>query len=126
GFLGPRVYEQLYGAPFPPGVQVAENLFRHGIVDAVLPPEALPDIADRALRVLCDRPREAAAPPPPDEPVAEVPAWRSIQISRRPDRPGVRALLRRASDVLPLNGTGEGEADPGLLLALVRFGDAPC
>ncbi len=26
GFLGPRVYEGLYGEAFPPGVQVAENL----------------------------------------------------------------------------------------------------
>jgi len=31
GFLGPRVYEQLYGEPFPPGVQTAENLQRHGV-----------------------------------------------------------------------------------------------
>ncbi|HOW95725.1 MAG TPA: carboxyl transferase domain-containing protein, partial [Mycolicibacterium fallax] len=28
GFLGPRVYEQLYGHPFPAGVQTAENLQR--------------------------------------------------------------------------------------------------
>ena len=27
GFLGPRVYEALHGQPFPPGVQVAENLY---------------------------------------------------------------------------------------------------
>jgi len=47
--------------------------------------------------------------------------------SRRPDRPGVRRLLKyAASDVIPLNGTGQGERDPGLLLALVRFGEAPC
>ena len=26
GFLGARVYEALYGRPFPDGVQVAENL----------------------------------------------------------------------------------------------------
>ena len=31
GFLGPRVYEALYGAPFPPGVQLAENLHAHGL-----------------------------------------------------------------------------------------------
>jgi len=38
----------------------------------------------------------------------------------------VRALLRHAAtDVLPLNGTGEGESDPSLLLALARFGGAP-
>ncbi|MEV1177732.1 acetyl-CoA carboxylase carboxyltransferase subunit beta, partial [Nonomuraea sp. NPDC049784] len=48
GFLGPRVYEALYGEVFPEGVQVAENLYRHGLVDAVLPPEELAGIADRA------------------------------------------------------------------------------
>jgi acetyl-CoA carboxylase carboxyl transferase subunit beta len=36
GFLGPRVYEALYGHPFPEGVQTSENLYLHGIVDAVL------------------------------------------------------------------------------------------
>ena len=37
GFLGPRVYEQLYGEPFPAGIQTAENLHRHGVIDAVVP-----------------------------------------------------------------------------------------
>ncbi|MGN6090296.1 MAG: carboxyl transferase domain-containing protein [Actinomycetales bacterium] len=127
GFLGPRVYEALYGEPFPPGVQVAENLFEHGLLDAVLPPEQVADIAHRALNVLC-APREGLpdVPPVPKEPLDDVPAWESITRSRRPDRPGVRRLLRvAAQDVVPLNGTGEGEADPGLLLALARFGGAP-
>ncbi|QBI54451.1 carboxyl transferase domain-containing protein [Streptomonospora litoralis] len=137
GFLGPRVYEQLYGTPFPEGVQSAENLYRRGLVDAVIGVEDLPAIADRALNVLLARSESApeghaaAAPQPqtepPDEPLAEVGAWESITRSRRPERPGVRDLLRRAAgDVVPLKGTGEGEADPGLLLALARFGGAPC
>lgn len=128
GFLGPRVYQALYGEPFPEGVQVAENLYRHGLIDAVLPPEALADVADRALRILlprADSPPEAADPL--EEPLPDVPAWESIIVSRRPDRPGVRQLLRyAATDVLPLYGTGTGEKDPGLLLALARFGNAPC
>ncbi|MEJ7757439.1 MAG: carboxyl transferase domain-containing protein [Nocardioidaceae bacterium] len=41
GFLGPRVYEAIYGRPFPEGVQTAENLYAHGLIDAVLPPEAI-------------------------------------------------------------------------------------
>src|SRR5690606_23802261 len=50
----------------------------------------------------------------------------SITRSRRDDRPGVRTLLKvGARDVTPLNGTGAGESDPGLLLALARFGAAP-
>ena len=41
GFLGPRVYEHLYGEPFPPGVQTAENLHRHGVIDGVVPLETV-------------------------------------------------------------------------------------
>ena len=37
GFLGPRVYEHLYGEPFPAGIQTAENLHRHGVIDGVVP-----------------------------------------------------------------------------------------
>ncbi len=33
GFLGPRVYEHLYGEPFPSGVQTAENLHAHGVIE---------------------------------------------------------------------------------------------
>ena len=60
-------------------------------------------------------------------PAPDIPAWQSVTASRRPERPGVRELLRHAAtDVLTLNGTGQGENDPGLLLALTRFGDMPC
>lgn len=131
GFLGPRVYEALHGEPFPPGVQVAENLAAKGVVDAVVGIDELPDVAARALSVLCagqapargGRPRPAVPEPAADD----TPAWESIERSRRADRPGVRELLRYgARDVTVLSGTGEGEADPGLLLALARFGEAAC
>ena len=56
-----------------------------------------------------------------------MPAWESIRRSRRPERPGVRQLLRTAArDVVPMRGTGAGEIDAGLILALARFGGAPC
>lgn len=128
GFLGPRVYEAIYGHPFPPGVQVAENLYDHGLVDAVLPPEQIADLADRALTVLtAPRAGLPSVPELPKEPLPDIPAWESVTRSRRLDRPGVRRLLRvAATDVVTLNGTGEGESDPGLLLALARFGGAPC
>jgi acetyl-CoA carboxylase carboxyl transferase beta subunit len=128
GFLGPRVYRALYRKEFPRGVQTAENYAAQGLVDAVVPPENLREVAIRALTVLA----AAGEPPPPvpdvpDEPVAGVPAWESIRRSRRPSRPGLRALLRVAANtVTPLQGTGEGEHEPGLLLALARFGAAPC
>ncbi|MEU7272950.1 carboxyl transferase domain-containing protein [Streptomyces asiaticus] len=283
GFMGPRVHEALYGEEFPPGVQNAENLMNHGLIDAVLPLSRLSGVAARVLRVLCagdavsgpaagagpeagepgrredaapgpapaadpgtpgDVPRgggspvgggsgrggaggaataepagpaggvsavhdqaalaasaggsgasegveagasahaagagpeagepgrrEDAAPGPapaavPGRPVSGAPtepasgpgapggaleapggsvtsapgapdgteggaavpsAEVSIRASRRVERPGVRDLLRvAADDVSPLSGTGAGEHDPGLLLALARVGGTPC
>ncbi|SEB65574.1 carboxyl transferase domain-containing protein [Streptomyces melanosporofaciens] len=137
GFMGPRVHEALYGEEFPPGVQNAENLMNHGLIDAVLPLSRLSVVAARVLRVLC-----AGGPAPASDPETErvnaasdstgpeaaVPsAEMSIRASRRAERPGVRDLLRvAAEDVSPLSGTGAGEHDPGLLLALARVGGTPC
>lgn len=129
GFLGPRVYEALYGREFPAGVQTSENLYAQGIIDAVVAPEEIAGILDRALTILlAPRTRSAPVPAPAvPEPEADVDAWDAITRSRRPDRPGVRRLLRyAATDVVPLNGTGQGERDPGLFIALARFGSAPC
>ncbi|WP_104053864.1 MULTISPECIES: carboxyl transferase domain-containing protein [unclassified Arthrobacter] len=128
GFLGPRVYESLYGEPFPEGVQTAENLQARGLVDAVLPPEELAPTIHRALSMLLPGPVTPLPEPASlSASPAEVPAWESITISRNRQRPGVRQLLHfAAADVLPLNGTGQGEKDPGLLLALARFGETSC
>jgi len=136
GFLGPRVYAALYGEPFPDGVQVAENLASHGLLDAVVPHDQIAEVADSVLRVLSARQTwhadVRAAPRPEDGSAADDPedhrtAWDVVTASRRPGRPGVRRLLRvAATDVVQLSGTGAGEKDPGLLLALARFGGAPC
>ena len=61
GFLGPRVYEHLYGEPFPADVQTAENLERHGVIDGVVPLEALRSTLDRTLKVVADPPDVSAA-----------------------------------------------------------------
>ncbi|RBY77980.1 acetyl-CoA carboxyl transferase [Blastococcus sp. TF02-09] len=137
GFLGPRVFEALYGERFPEGVQTAENMAEHGLIDAVVPHEELAEVADRALRVLAARQTwhvdvASADRPGPDDGAADdagAPrsAWDVVTASRRTDRPGVRRLLRTAAtDIVGLSGTGAGEKDPGLLLALARFGGAPC
>ncbi len=124
GFLGPRVYEHLYGEPFPADVQTAENLERHGVIDGVVPLEALRSTLDRTLKVVADPPD--VPPPLPDAaPVPDVPAWESVEASRRPDRPGVGYLLRHGtSERVLLSGTGRGE-DATTLLALARFGGQP-
>ena len=128
GFLGPRVYEALYGESFPEGVQTAENLFNKGLIDGVVEPAGLADLVGRALGILsAGRGAQPAAPPTLRVRPAAVDAWTSIGISRQPRRPDLRQLLRYgADDAMPLNGTGQGEKDPGLLLALARFGGQSC
>ena len=135
GFLGPRVYRALYGQDFPSHVQTAENLVDKGLIDAVLHPRHLADLADRVLGLLERRDMAASDPGPAPAGLgveladarAQVDAWSSVQRTRRDGRPHVRDLLRVAAhDVLPLNGTGAGESHPGLLLAFAAFGEAPC
>ena len=127
GFLGPRVYEHLYGEEFPAGVQTAENLSAHGVIDGVIPLAALRDVLDRVLTVLVD----------PADPVicarfsaehaenrAQI-AWDSVLASRKAERPGVDYLLAHgATDLVLLSGTGRGESGT-TLLALARFSGEP-
>lgn len=129
GFLGPRVYEALHGQAFPDGVQTAENLLSKGLIDAVVHPSKLAEIIGRALDILATKAPARVVPEPTTLAVrpAAVDAWTSIGISRQQRRPDLRQLLRYgADDALPLNGTGQGEKDPGLLLALARFGGQSC
>jgi acetyl-CoA carboxylase beta subunit/acetyl-CoA carboxylase alpha subunit len=124
GFLGPRVYEHLYGEPFPKGVQVAENLHRNGVIDGVVPLEFLRSTLDRALRVVADGPG-VAPPVPVTGPVPDVPAWESVLASRRPDRPGIGYVLKHGTtERVLLSGTDRGEAAT-TVLALARFGGQP-
>lgn len=133
GFLGPRVYEALYGERFPEGVQSAENLARHGIIDGVLPPEELPAVVQRVLRLLDGRSRaelitQAGDPGTADEdPAGSLETWASVIRTRDRRRPGLRELLRfSATEMVPLSGTGQGERDPGLTLCLASFGSVSC
>lgn len=133
GFLGPRVYEALRGESFPDGVQTAEHLFSHGLIDGVVPLRFVRLLAYRVLRVMAGTPD--ADPLAPDlgarheldAPDDGTSAWDSVRISREPGRPGVRAFLRHAAtDRVPLSGTGEGESDHSLLLSLARVQGYPC
>ncbi|MFT4187089.1 MAG: carboxyl transferase domain-containing protein [Aeromicrobium sp.] len=127
GFLGPKVYELLNGRPFPPGIQLSENLARHGIVDAVVPPEELPLAVDRALALLLDGPQERSTRPRRGTVGRTVDTWEAIGLTRAADRAGVREVLRYGSDqTVRLQGTGEGERDATMLIALARIDGQPC
>ncbi|WP_159611469.1 carboxyl transferase domain-containing protein [Glutamicibacter sp. JC586] len=128
GFLGPRVYEALYDQKFPDGVQVSENLFRKGLIDAVVPADELSNLVNRALSILQPSPTKNSFPAPMGQSYSRgnKDVWDSVLASRNPRRPDTRMLLATADEALPLNGTGQGEKDPGLILALARFGDQAC
>ncbi|AFT98715.1 carboxyl transferase domain-containing protein [Nocardia brasiliensis] len=174
GFLGPRVYQALYGQPFPEGVQTAENLYRRGVIDGAVTVTVFRRIAHRALSVFSGvvapesvvvkvipsqtqidamnstaaEPQrvlgpdyvattatsgQAADPAPVPSPVGAAAlseraasAWESVLISRRPDRPGIRDLLRQVTQRVPLSGTGQGESDRTVVHALARFRGQPC
>ncbi|PYE17608.1 acetyl-CoA carboxylase carboxyl transferase subunit beta [Williamsia limnetica] len=125
GFLGPRVFEGLYGAPFPSGVQVSENLRSHGLIDLVVPVAELGATVAKIVRILAEPVRAVDGEPtrPSAAVVAESSAWDVVEASRRPDRPGVAQMLRVSADeVAELAGGGEPDARSGVVLALARFG----
>jgi acetyl-CoA carboxylase alpha subunit len=127
GFLGPKVYELLEGRPFPPGVQTAENLADRGIIDAVVLPDELPLLVDRALGLLVDPPAAQTRARRTSEVRRERSAWESIQLTRSAHRAGVREVLRYGSDAtVRLQGTEKGERDSAMIVALARIDGQPC
>lgn len=127
GFLGPRVYSALHGEEFPAGVQLAENLFNHGLVDAVVPPEGLGDYFGRVLDLLLAPGAQPTVPSVPDPDPDSTDAWDSVLRSRNPLRPSTEELLREAAgNVVLLRGAGDGAKELGMLVALARFGASPC
>lgn len=93
--------------------------------DSPEPPPLTP-----AVERLADGPGRRAGPgeaPDPERPPAPAPdAWTSITATRRPDRPGVRAVLAAAHDTVALHGTGAGEVAAATVLTLARFGASAC
>lgn len=127
GFLGPKVYELMEGRPFPPNVQTAENLADRGIIDAVVLPDELPLLVDRALSLLIDPPQPQTRELRTGEVTRKRSAWESIQITRQRRRAGVREVLRYGSDAtLRLQGTEKGERDSAMIVAMARIDGQPC
>jgi acyl-CoA carboxylase subunit beta len=147
GFLGPRVYEALAGRAFPAGIQTAENLAAHGLVDAVIAPDRLGGLVARVLDALtpaseADVAAGAGVALEVDEfdgtgvaaaganvaaesggtEVGEAEgggAWASVLRTRQPDYPDARALIAAAAtDVVTLR-------EDSVILALARIGGSP-
>ncbi len=127
-FLGPKVYAALHGEAFPEGVQTAENLLAHGVVDAVVAPEALRGYLATVLGLLARGGTGGGADGDEPTPVATPgPAWESVERTRRAERPGLAEVLAHHEEPLvPLSGTGRGETADGLVVGLTRFAGTPC
>ncbi|MEV5649300.1 carboxyl transferase domain-containing protein [Nocardia sp. NPDC052254] len=97
GFLGPRVYEALYDRPFPEGVQVAENLYRNGVIDGVVPVRVFRRIAHRVLNVTVSAARR------------EVSLAGESAGSERAAVESISAVIQ--SDSAVTNGPGPGSVD---------------
>jgi acetyl-CoA carboxylase beta subunit len=127
GFLGPKVFEALNGTPFPQGVQVAENLSNHGVIDGVATAEELPGLVDAVLAILVDPPSEPRLPRRTGELDPDRDAWAAILETRNEARIGVRDVLRHGTEVLlPLSGTEKGERDSTILVVMARLDGEPC
>jgi acetyl-CoA carboxylase carboxyl transferase subunit beta len=131
GFLGPKVFEALNGTPFPQGVQTAENLSDHGVIDGVATAEELPALVDAVLAILVDPPSPPRRPRRTGELDPDRDAWAAIQETRGADRIGVRDVLRHGTRepgdlVLPLSGTEKGERDSTVLVVMARIDGEPC
>jgi len=101
-----------------------------GILDAVVPVEEFGDLAARAIGLFARRNEPPHLPRPSLAtalPTTAQTTWDAVLRTRDPRRPGVREVLRHAaSDVIPLSGTGDGQFDAGLLLALARLDGVTC
>ncbi|GAA1394192.1 carboxyl transferase domain-containing protein [Luteococcus peritonei] len=132
GFLGPRVQEAITGSRIPEGVQRAEHVVAHGIVDAVVPDEELRALWSRLLQVLDPTHRSvglpsgwagAAGPPPGPAPSD---AWQAVLTSRQEGRPGFDELTAELEVPLWLSVTGDGQVGEAIRVGLADLGGRNC
>ncbi|WP_044506134.1 carboxyl transferase domain-containing protein [Gordonia sp. KTR9] len=111
GFLGPRVYEGIYGEPFPADVQTAENLVRTTVVDDVVEPADLPARLSAVVRLLArrDEPLAPADPirvwPQSARPLEPDDAWACVRATRERGRAGLVEFLAQGESA-PLSDAG--------------------
>ncbi|MDT7746176.1 MAG: acyl-CoA carboxylase subunit beta, partial [Actinomycetota bacterium] len=127
-FLGPKVYAALHGEAFPVGVQTAENLLAHGVVDAVVAPDELRASLATFLKLLRqDGTGRGGGDSAPEPGAAPGPAWESVERTRRAQRPGLAEVLAHHGEPLvALSGTGRGETADGLVVGVTRFAGRAC
>lgn len=129
GFYGPRAAQMVSGGQLPEGVQSAENLRAHGLIDDIFEPQDMREHIGKFL-VVASGERGTSSVPEPDEPLPEPEpgdAWESIGHTRSPLRPGALSLLEACgSDFTLLGGDGQGGDDAACVAVLGRICGLPC
>ena len=138
GFLGPRVYQGLYGEPFPEGVQTAAGLTAAGVIDGVADPEQWRDHVADLLRAYRARPADAVEslswepagadggdrtrnrPAPVQRPAD---GWSAVSATRASQRPGLAELVSEITGFVPLSGTQAGETAAATIAGVGRLQD---
>lgn len=121
GFLGPRVYQELMGEPFPANVQTPTNLADHGVIDSAIEFSDLRRTVVNVFTVLSkrDHSTEHANPAAPETSLSTPDPWECVLRTREPDRPTSATLLQQnLTDVTLLSGTTEGQRSDAVTLAL--------
>lgn len=135
GFAGPRVVELLTGRALGARVQRSETLLAQGLIDDVVPPDAVRAAVARVLAVTVGRPAPASSASGTvavgsereEAPASARDAWASLQHVRDRRRPGAGAVLDAlAEDVTVLRGARDGHPDdPACFAALARVAGFP-
>ncbi|WP_326765474.1 acetyl-CoA carboxylase [Streptomyces sp. NBC_01591] len=122
GFAGSRVRPP----DADPHAYTAEGQLAAGQIDAVVPPDELPETVAHWLRALHAPDSPALPAPVPDALSATglpVTGWDAVRQARSPSRPRAEAYLDAYFDHrLPLGGDRCGGTDPGLLCGFGRRG----
>jgi acetyl-CoA carboxylase carboxyl transferase alpha subunit/acetyl-CoA carboxylase carboxyl transferase beta subunit len=136
GFAGPRVIRQTIRQSLPEGFQTAEFLVERGMIDMVVPRQALrPTLA----RLLSAGSRRPAAPHAPDERGAagaalvrdprDLPArepWEAVRLARALDRPTALEYIQRITDdFVELHGDRLADDCRAIIGGLARLDGTP-
>ena len=127
GFLGPQVYEELEGKPFPSGIQTGENLLSHGIVDAVVALDQLRDLLATALELTSKEVHQRRLSRRTEQLDQIGSAWESIETTRSEGRVTVRDVLSYGcGPTVYFKGAGNDKSRGSIIAALTRIDGQPC
>ena len=124
GFVGPRVIEQTTGTALPPDSHRAETLFRHGLLDLIVPRERLRATVSYLIGHLARKPvsRSGSVPAPAGVRGPGLAAWEEVQLARHVARPtALDYIIGATTDFVELHGDRQGGDDPAVVGGLAEL-----